>query len=153
MESPETRIEAVVDALVAAAVDGDPAAREQARNVADWASRICRAVPGAPTPAFVRRCALLAGLSPDVIACVPEVAECSAVVRDFQRLAMTHPSHRSPTSTASLILVVAEELDALVFRSDRSLRMSPRAALAFMKQHADQRLRPLVDAACTSLSG
>jgi hypothetical protein len=137
----------VVDALVAAAGDGDPAAREQAYHVADWAARISTVVPGAPAPPFVRRCALLAAMAPDVIECIPEVAECGPVVRDFQSLAMTHPSSRASTSTASLILVVADELDSLVFRSDRTLRMSPGAALRFMQRHADDRTRPVVEAA------
>lgn len=152
METREGRIDAVVEALVAAAGDGNPSACEQAHHVADWAARISNAVPGAPNPAFVRRCALLSAVSPDVVECIPEVAECGKVIRDFQSLAMTHPSQRPKTSTESLILVVAEELDSLVFRSDRSLRMSPRAALRFMRQHADDRIRPVVEAAFTALS-
>ncbi len=144
-------VEAVVEALVSASGDGDPAAREQAHCVAEWAARISTVVPGAPPSGFVRRCALLASLSPDVIECIPEVAECGGVVRDFQCLAMTHPSRRPKTSTASLILVVADELDSLVFRADRSLRMSPRAALRFMREHADPGTLPVVEAAFACL--
>ena len=151
MDQRESQIEAVVDALVHAAGEGDPSARAQAYHVADWAARISGAVAGAPNARFVRRCALLATLAPDVLECIPEVAECGGVVRDVQALAMTHPSQRLRASTASLIIVVADELDSLVYRGDRSLRMTPGAALEFMQRYADDRTRPVVEAALRCL--
>lgn len=147
----DRRVDALVEALSKAAGGGDVRAVEQARHVAGWAARISSALPEAPSGQFVYRCAMLAAASPDVFDSIPALARCAPVVRDFQRLVMAHPTQRPRASTASLILVVAEELDALMYRSDRSRRMAPASALRFMYRHADDRTRPIVGAALESL--
>ncbi len=146
----DAQVEAVIDALLAAATAGDERAYAHARHVGEWCARIAANLPCAPGAAFMRRCGVLADLDPAVLERVRDVRDCAAVVRAFQRLRIVE--EREPeVLTAALIVAAADEFDALIFEADEERRLSPSAALRTICAAANEQTRPIVRALVQTL--
>lgn len=113
----DAQTEAVIDALLICSMAADRCAYVHARGVGEWAARIAAVLPGAPSPAFMRRCGVLADLDPTVLEKIPEVRYCAPAVRAFQRLRMGAKAGVE-AHIAALIVAVADEFDSLLAGDD-----------------------------------
>lgn len=139
----ETQIEAVIDAILIAATCEDANAYAHARHVGEWAARIAAELPRAPSPAFMRRCGVLAGVDPAILARLPEVRKCAPVVRAFQRLRMGG-NRGAETRTAALIVAVADEFESLL--GERGGQRGAANAMRAIARCADDESREIVQA-------
>ena len=141
----EAQIEAVIDAILLATMVGDGRAYAHARHVGEWAARIAAEVPDAPSPAYIRRCGVLAAVDPAVLERVREVRDYAPVVRMLRRLRM-YDIDIADVRTEALIVAVADEFDLLTFACDDELRYSPKDALRIMARRANDERHAIVSA-------
>lgn len=139
----EAQTEAVIDALLTATSVGKPGAYGHARQVGEWAARIGVHVANAPSPAFLRRCGVLADVDPWVLERLAEVREFASTVRAYQSMRIGAPVGDGPQRTAARIILVADEFDSLAMGADVT---PPAEALRIMQRHATAEVRPFVSA-------
>lgn len=139
----ESQTEAVIDALLAAWTHDAPQSAVHARHVGEWAARIAAELSCAPSPAFMRRCAVLANLNPAILETLPEVRDCAPVVRAFQGARMQKAGNGELRS-AALIVAVADEFQSLL--DERSERRGASDAMRVMVQCSDEESREIVHA-------
>lgn len=142
----EAQVEAVIDALLMLWADGDASAYAHARHVGEWSARIAAALPCGPGATFMRRCGVLAGVCPAVLARLPEVAAYASGVEQFQAFAMSGPRSDVEISAAALIIAVADDFDSRIFVGATNGRVAPREALQAMYAHADEQTRSILEA-------
>ncbi len=138
----DTQIEAVIDAILVTTC-GNAGTYAHARHVGEWAARIATELPFAPSPAFMRRCGVLAGSDPAMLARLPEVREYAPIVRAFQRLRMGGNGGRE-TRTAALIVAIADEFESLL--SECNGQRGAADAMRVVARCADDESREIVQA-------
>lgn len=139
----DAQTEAVIDALLVSSTASDGRMYVHARSVGEWAARIAAALPCAPSPAFMRRCGVLADMDPSVLERLPEVRYCAPVVRAFQRLRLSGEDGAEVRS-AAIIVAVADEFDSLLSEDD--CHRGAADAMRTMVRCANEKTREVVHA-------
>jgi|SRR5579863_5165124 len=110
----EAQIEAVIDALLAATVDGDAKAYARARQVGEWSARIAAALPLGTDAQLARRVGVLANVNSCVLERIPELQHIAPYARAYQsRAALTHDCYR----TMVTIVTVADYFESRLVRA------------------------------------
>jgi hypothetical protein len=133
----DAQVEAVIDAVLVAVTAGNGHALVHARHTGEWASRIAAELPHAPSPAFMRRCGVLAQVDPATLQRIRELREYAPVVHELQHGIDSAPAH---------IIAIAAAFDALLVAADPEDRYAPSDALRIILKSANPRTRPIAEA-------
>jgi hypothetical protein len=141
----DLQIETLIDAILYATTDGDPAACTHARNVGEFAARTARSLGGLVDASFVRRVAVLSVSKPAVLGLIPELRAYADVVGFYQSGQFT--SDNAHFIVVASIIGVADAFHRLLSDPDEALM--PSAALRKLQDDESQP-REIVDALAES---
>ncbi len=139
----EAQVEAVIDAVLAVSLGGDPQAVALARHTGEWCARIAASLPYGPEPSFARRVGVLRDVDPDALDRICELAHLAGYVREYQSFAL---QGATDPCTLTLITAVAEQFAERILPDASGHSASAGAVLRAMNGAAHDATQPIVEA-------